>query len=96
MQYIDEHVKQHSNFIGDDVRDYTRSTSPLVAGKAIAWTGPIFMKVVIGDNKIVRRHQNEISPSYPKDSEMNISKEIKENSTIIEENPKSNSTNSNC
>ena len=86
-RHCDEHVRQRSVSIGDDVfvRNYSNPKFPWTAGKVVESTGPISAKVALDDGKIVRRHQDQISSSSTKDSSIIAPEEIQESNTSTEE-----------
>ena len=86
-RHCDEHVRQRSVSIGDDVfvRNYSNPKFPWTAGKVVESTGPISAKVALDDGKIVRRHQDQISSSSTKDSSILAPEEIQESNTSTEE-----------
>ena len=85
----DQHVRPRSVSMGDDVfvRNYSNTKLPWMAGKVVESTGPISAKVALDDEKIVRRHLDQINSSNTKNSSSIASDVIQQNNTSTEETP---------
>ena len=76
----DQHVRQRSISVGDDVyvRNYSTPKLPWSVGKVVKCTGPISAEVQLNGEKVVRRHQDHISSSSSENPKVKVPENTEE------------------